>query len=294
MLAVGIKSSPSLCQGTVATPLRLSGPGLHRGKQNKVEILPADPNSGIIFSRVESRGRETVIPAHWKNIRPLPLCTCLAHGKKNIRTVEHLMAAFYACGVDNAVVRVWGDEIPLLDGSAEPFVRAIRSAGVLRSAQLRRQFVVSKVLHVTNGGSWATLRPARRFLVDVVGGLGGFPAQRWRGRMDRRTFRAQICPARTYGHFARGLQAKILTFLLPNPLCLGANVNNAVVVHRGKILTPGGLRFPDEFVRHRVLDLMGDLMLAGGDIIGRLTCRRPTHELNRRLLEKLLSGNATP
>jgi UDP-3-O-[3-hydroxymyristoyl] N-acetylglucosamine deacetylase len=110
--------------------------------------------------------------------------------------------------------------------------------------------------------------------------------------MNRQVFKRQIARARTYGHLVHGLQAKVFTFFLPNPLCLGANLNNAVVTYRGRVLTPGGLRYRNEFVRHRVLDLMGDLMLAGGDVIGHLTCLRPTHGLNRLLLERIFADES--
>lgn len=276
---------PRLCQGTVAAPVRFSGVGLHHGRHTAIEVLPGDPGHGVTF-HVVRRGRvETTIPARWDTIRPLPLSTCVAEGRAKIRTVEHLMAALYACGVDNANIRVQGDEVPLLDGSAEPFVNAIKAVGVNRSSVPRKQIWVIKPIEVTSGQSWARLRPAPRLVLDVIAGLGGFPAKRWKGPMNRQIFMREIAAARTYGHLARGIQAKLFTFFLPNPICLGANLRNAVVAHRGRILTPGGLRFPDEFVRHRVLDLMGDLMLAGADLIGHLTCRRPTHELNRRLLE---------
>ena len=114
---------------------------------------------------------------------------------------------------------------------------------------------------------------------------------RWRGLMSREVFKEAIAPARTYGHLAHGIQAKLFTFFLPNPLCLGANLSNAVVAYKGRIVNKGGLRFADEFVRHRVLDLLGDLRLAEGDFIGSLTCCRPTHELNRLLLEALFSSS---
>jgi UDP-3-O-[3-hydroxymyristoyl] N-acetylglucosamine deacetylase len=283
-----------LCQGTVAAPVRFSGRGLHYGRNNEVDVMPANPDTGIIFQLVDRNERETIIPARWDKIRTLPLCTCLAQGSNKVRTVEHLMAALYACGVDNAVIRLDGNEVPLLDGSALPFIEAIKATGVKRSKVPRKQLRVSKPLHVTSGKSWARLRPAHRLVLDVVGGLGGFPAKRWRGPMNRRIFTQEIAAARTYGHLTRGILAKLSTFFLPNPICLGANLGNAVVAYRGRVLSPGGLRFPDEFVRHRILDLMGDLMLAGGDLVGHLTCRRPTHDLNRRLLEAIHESGSFP
>lgn len=275
-------------QGTVAAPVRFSGRGLHYGRNSEVEVEPAGPGEGIVFHLTSRSGVETKIPARWDMIRPMLLSTCLAGNGRKVRTVEHLMAALYACGIDNAHVRVTGKEVPLLDGSAAPFVEKIKAAGRKACPVARRQFRVARVIRVESGNSWARLRPAPKLVLDVVGGLGGFPAQRWKGPMNRSIFAREIAAARTYGHLTHGIQAKLLTRFLPDPLCLGANLKNAVVVFRGRVLTPGGLRFPDEFVRHRVLDLMGDLMLAGGDVVGHLTCRRPTHELNRRILLALL------
>lgn len=283
---------PHRCQGTVAAPVSFTGRGLHSGRRAQVTLLPADAGHGLIFRAGPKTGDSANIPARWDQVRPRPLCTCVAAGQRQVRTIEHLMASLYGCGVDNAIIEVQGSEIPLLDGSARPFVDAISQAGIHRQSAPRRRLRVKKPVRVALGKSWAHLRPGPRLALNVTGGLAGFPAMQWKGPMNRQVFRRQIARARTYGHLVHGLQAKIFTFFLPNPLCLGANLNNAVVTYRGRVLTPGGLRYRNEFVRHRVLDLMGDLMLAGGDIAGHLTCVRPTHELNRRLLEDLFADES--
>jgi UDP-3-O-[3-hydroxymyristoyl] N-acetylglucosamine deacetylase len=280
------------CQGTVAAPVRFAGRGLHSGLRTHITVLPHIANGGIVFRHRRRKGETIEIPARWDKVRSRPLCTCLAENGAQVRTVEHLLASLYACGVDNAVIEVQGSEVPLLDGSAGPFVQAIQLTGITRENIARHRWRVKKPIRVTSGKSWARLRPAPRLVLDVTGGLGGFPAMRWKGPMNRRVFTRQIVHARTYGHLVHGLQAKLFTFFLPNPLCLGAGLHNAVVVHRGRVLTPGGLRYRNEFVRHRVLDLMGDLMLAGGDLVGHLTCWFPTHELNRRLLEALFADDS--
>ena len=280
------------CQGTVAAPVNFTGRGLHSGRRTEVTLLPADAGRGLVFRVSPKKGASTDIPACWDQVRSRPLCTCVAAEQRQIRTVEHLMAALYACGVDNAVIEVRGNEIPLLDGSAGPFVDAISQAGIRKQSAPRRRLRVKKTVRVSLGKSRAQLHPGPGLVLDVTGGLGGFPAMRWKGTMNRQVFKRQIARARTYGHLVHGLQAKIFTFFLPNPLCLGASLDNAVVAYRGRVLTPGGLRYRNEFVRHRVLDLMGDLMLAGGDLIGHLNCVRPTHELNRLLLERLFADEA--
>jgi UDP-3-O-[3-hydroxymyristoyl] N-acetylglucosamine deacetylase len=283
---------PHRRQGTVSSPVVFAGKGLHSGRRTQVTILPSDAETGLVFRLHQGQNNCAEVPASWDRVRPRPLCTCLAAGDRQVRTVEHLMASLYGCGIDNAIIEVQGGEIPLLDGSAGPFVDAISKAGVRRQEAKRHRVRVRKSVRVELGTSHAELRPGPGLIIDVTGGLRGFPAMRWKGPMNRRVFRTRIARARTYGHLFHGLQAKLFTFFLPNPLCLGVNLGNAVVVHRKRILTPGGLRYRNEFVRHRVLDLMGDLMLAGGDLIGHLQCVRPTHELNRRLLERLFSDES--
>jgi UDP-3-O-[3-hydroxymyristoyl] N-acetylglucosamine deacetylase len=278
-------------QGTVASPVQSEGLGLHTGGSHRVTILPASADHGIVFRQIDRRDTKTDIPANWRCVRELPLCTCLAAaGRAQVRTVEHLLAACYACGVDSALIEVRGSEIPILDGSAQPWIELIRAAGVTRLEKPRKRLRILQPVTVEDGARRISIRPARYFSVKLRTSVRGFGTSRWQGRMNRKIFREEISKARSFGRLRLGLLAKLFTRFHRDPLCQGANLSSVVAVARGRVLNPGGLRYPDEFVRHRVLDLMGDLMLGGADLIGRIDAQSPVHSLNRRFLEELLSA----
>jgi UDP-3-O-[3-hydroxymyristoyl] N-acetylglucosamine deacetylase len=231
-----------------------------------------------------------MIPAKWQTVRDMPLCTCLtAENGTRVRTVEHLMAALYACGIDNAMVELRGREIPILDGSAEPWAASIQSAGILKQEKPRRRIIVRKKIELAEGHGRAIIEPFKFLHLNLRTSTKGFGKMVWKGRMDRELFRRDITPARTFGRLSQGLAARFLTAAMPHPLCQGAGLKTAVVIWQGRILNPEGLRFPDEFVRHRVLDFMGDLMLGGADLIGKITVKSPTHRLNRKILEAIFT-----
>jgi UDP-3-O-[3-hydroxymyristoyl] N-acetylglucosamine deacetylase len=278
-------------QGTVDHEVRFAGRGLHTGRDSKIAVKPAPPDHGVVFQHINARGEPAPIKADWRSIRDLPLCTCLTDGtRRQVRTVEHLLAAFYGCGIDNALVEVCGSEIPLLDGSSKPFVDALAGA-VANQQQERKVIVISETIEVHDGPRWIKIEPHHTLSLSIqtyVEPFGRLPW--WNCDVDRATFRKEIAPARTFGSLRAAFLAKLFTWFLPNPLCLGANRNNAVAIFRGRVVTPGGLRFPDEFSRHRALDLIGDLMLAGADLRAKLTCFSPTHRLTRRALEAIFDN----
>jgi UDP-3-O-[3-hydroxymyristoyl] N-acetylglucosamine deacetylase len=277
-----------LHQGTVRQPAVFEGPGLHSGGTRKAVVFPAPANHGIVFRVFDPRRGATDIAANWRNARQTPLCTCLAaENGVAVRTVEHLLAACYACGIDNAIVEVHGREIPVLDGSALPFIKGFHSAGLKSLGQPRKRLVIRKKLTVEEGKRRITVAPFPELRVRVRTFVRKIGRSRWRGPLDRAVFAGEIAAARTYGRLEEGLLAKAVTSFWREPLCQGAGLDSSVVVWRGKVLNRGGLRFPDEFARHRVLDLMGDLMLAGADIVGRITARSPVHRLNCRLIETI-------
>ena len=277
-------------QGTVARDICFAGPGLHTGRQCRAMVKEAPTGHGIVFRLLDKRGREKLIRADWRNVRDLPLCTCLTDGSRSqVRTVEHLLGALFACGIDNALVEVEGEEIPLLDGSAKPFVDALSHAIKVQIAP-RRVTKILKWLNLEDGPRWIKIRPSKTFRLEIqtyVEPFGRLPW--WRSDVTRSFFAKEIAPARTFGSLREGLLAKTLTWMLPNPVCLGANTMNTVAISRGSVVTPGGLRFPDEFVRHRALDLVGDLMLSGTDFQGRFVCFSPTHRMTRQALEAIFS-----
>jgi UDP-3-O-[3-hydroxymyristoyl] N-acetylglucosamine deacetylase len=285
-----VKTQKNDRQGTLAKPFSYEGPGLHSGGKQLVVIHPAEAGAGIVFRQINKRGQTTEIPASWRRVRDMPLCTCLtAENGAKVRTIEHLMAAFYGCGVDNAVVEVSGREIPIIDGSASPWVELIQTAGIRRLEQPRRRIVLNKKIEVTDGNRRITIEPSKVLRVRLKTSTKDFGKMVWRGPMKRRVFLKEIAPARTFGRLSQGLAARLLTAVAPNPLCQGASRKTAIVISRGRVLNTEGLRYSDEFVRHRVLDLMGDLMLAGAELVGTITAKSPVHRLNRKLLEAIFA-----
>lgn len=294
-------------QGSISAPVSFKGKGLHTGKRVQITIHPADANTGIVFRRIDKAGRNandsadniagsgTKILAHWENTKQLPLCTCIASAEKDlhVRTIEHLMAAFYACGVDNALVDVNGTELPILDGSAQQYVKKINQAGVTQQDVARRVFRVTKTFEIKeNDCSFLKIEPDDRLSIDVTIALLKIGRLNWSGEMTPEIFSKHISSARTFGRLKNGLLAQLTRFR-KDPICLGANTKSAVVVVRGdKVLNKGGLRMPDEYVRHRLLDLVGDLMLSGGHIQGKITAFSPAHRMTHALLKQIFTEQA--
>ncbi len=293
----------STLQGTISSPISFKGKGLHTGKRVQITIHPADENMGIVFRRIDKRGtnpegQATEILADWKNTKILPLCTCLVDKNNTlrniqVRTIEHLMAAFYACGIDNALVEVKGQELPILDGSAQQYVKEINEAGVKQQAVARRIFKVTQSFEIREGSHcFLKIEPADSLSIDVTISLFKIGRLNWSGEMTPDIFSDQISSARTFGRLKNGLLAQLTRFR-KDPICLGANTKSAVVVVRGdKVLNKGGLRMPDEYVRHRLLDLVGDLMLSGGHIQGKITAFSPAHRMTHKLLRQIFEESA--
>lgn len=276
-------------QGTVACSVFSEGPGLHTGKSHRVTINAADANHGIVFRQIGPDGSATNIPAHWKYSKDLPLCTCLAKGPNaQVRTVEHLLAACYACGIDNALIEVRGREIPIMDGSARPWIDLIHKAGVKRLDAPRRAIKVTKDVVVEEGRRQIKIEPSARLRIRLRTSVRRCGTFHWRGPMNRKIFQEEISNARSFGRLRHGLLAKVFTRFHRDPLCQGANLKTVVALARGRVVNPEGLRYPDEFARHRVLDLIGDFMLGGTDIVALITARSPVHSLNRAAIEALM------
>lgn len=281
-------------QGTIKKAVSFKGRGLHTGKRSQITIHPAAENTGIIFRRIDKAGRgsnglPTEILAHWKNTKKLPLCTCIVSHENgvHVRTIEHLMAAFYACEIDNALVEINGSELPIMDGSALDFVTDINTAGVLKQEAPQNIIHTKQAFEVREDKKFIKIEPAETLEVDVTISLQKIGRLNWSGEITPEIFLEQISPARTFGRLKNGLLAQF-TRLSKDPICLGATTSSAVVVVRGnKVLNKGGLRMPDEYVRHRLLDLIGDLMLSGGHVKGKITALSPAHRLTHELLGKL-------
>lgn len=277
-------------QHTLTNAVSFTGVGLHTGKQAQVIVRPAPVANGIVFRHVADSGVTTDIPATWQHTTLMPLCTCLISANSvYIRTVEHLLAACYACGIDNAMIEVHGNEIPLLDGSSFPIVTLFNQAGIQNQLHPKKRIRVLKTIRVEEKNRYLQIEAAHDFSVDLSIHLAKWGELRWQGVLTPSIFKEQIIAARTFGRLTNGLLAKLLTSFSKTPVCLGANLNNSLVLLGSRIINRGGLRMPDEFVRHRILDLMGDLMLAQAPLLGKITGFSTAHRLNQQLLNKLLN-----
>ncbi|MGB3406165.1 MAG: UDP-3-O-acyl-N-acetylglucosamine deacetylase [Jannaschia sp.] len=272
-------------QTTVKSVIRLSGVGLHSGAPARLSIHPAGPHHGIWFRRTDVAG-EGMIPARHGNVRTSPLCTLLVNeAGVEVSTVEHVMAALAGCGVMNVTVEIDGPEVPILDGSAADFVRAILKAGVRRLSAPVHAIEVLRRVAVVDGDRHAILEPAKEleidFSIDFADAAIG--QQRKVLRLSNGSFVRELCDSRT---FCR--QADVDAMHAAGK-ALGGSLANAVVVDGARIVNPEGLRHADEAVRHKMLDALGDLALAGAPIMGRYTGLRSGHAMTNRLLHALFA-----
>jgi UDP-3-O-[3-hydroxymyristoyl] N-acetylglucosamine deacetylase len=275
-------------QKTLKSAIRCTGTALHSGSKVSMTLRPADPGTGIVFKRVDIVGGGAAIPADWRHVADSRLCTAVENGNGiSVATVEHLMAAFAGCEIDNALVEINGDEIPVMDGSAEPFVFLIECAGVVEQDAVRRGIRVLKPVTVREGSRSASLSPGEGFSVSfqIKFDSPAVARQKCFFRLVNGVFKSEICRARTFGflHEVDELRAA--------GLAQGGSLDNAVVVSGSEILNEGGLRYEDEFVRHKVLDAIGDLYLAGAPLVGHFHGVESGHTLNCRLLKALFADD---
>lgn len=276
-------------QNTVKTPVTFQGVGLHSGESACVTIRPASAEHGIWFRRTDIALGDAMIPAIWDAVERSPLCTRLVNGAGvSVSTVEHLMAALSGCGVHNALVEIDGPEIPILDGSSAPFVRGIMQRGLRQQAAPVRAIEVLKPVHVEdNNGARASLLPCDRlriqFHIDFVDAAIGRQSRSL--DMANGAFARELCDSRTFCRLAD------VEAMHAQGLGRGGTLENAVVFDGDKVLSPGGLRRADEAVRHKMLDAVGDLALAGGPLLGCYVGHKAGHSLTNTLLRQLF---ATP
>jgi UDP-3-O-[3-hydroxymyristoyl] N-acetylglucosamine deacetylase len=272
-------------QRTLAGPATCRGIGLHGGERITMTLLPAAPGTGIVFHRVDA-GAE--LPALWTNTVNATLCTVLSNGDGiEIKTVEHLMAALAGCGIDNAIVELDGGEVPAMDGSAAPFMAMIDRVGTIDQDLPRRAIKVLKPVEIRNQNASAALLPddgfAMSFEIEFENTLIG--SQDMSVTFEPDTFRAELSRARSFG------MLDDVERLRAAGLVRGGSLENAVVVSGDRVLNQGGLRYADEFVRHKLLDAYGDLYLAGGPIIGHFRGSRSGHAHTRMLLAAMFADS---
>ncbi|MBF0563336.1 MAG: UDP-3-O-acyl-N-acetylglucosamine deacetylase [Alphaproteobacteria bacterium] len=283
----GAANSMAMRQHTLKTAINCTGVGLHSGTKISMTLHPAEDGTGIVFRRVDIAGAGSVIPAHWSHVVDTRMCTVIGNDAKvTIGTIEHLMAAFAGMGVDNAIVEINGGEIPVMDGSAAPFVFLMECAGITEQDAPRRAIKILKKVSVRDGDKTATLYPASDgFAVDfgIAFAAAAVAHQSYTFSFSGPAFAAEISRARTFGFLEEVAQ------LQAAGLARGGSLDNAVVVSGDRILNEEGLRFDDEFVRHKILDAVGDLYLAGHPMIGRFQAHCSGHAINNRLLRQLFA-----
>jgi len=274
-------------QTTLRNRVALSGIGVHSGQQVAVTLHPAEADSGIYFYRTNLEdGRDREIPGDFKHVCATDLCTTVAADGVAVATIEHLMATLRALDIDNVMVEVDGPEIPVMDGSAEAFIDAIDQAGVTHLSSARRYIKVEKPVRIEVGHSFAEFRPhnGTRIEIDIDFANPLVGRQSIAMEVNAGTFRNELARARTFGFLSDVEQ------LWARGLCLGASLDNAVVVADDRIVNPEGLRFVDEFVRHKALDAVGDIALASAPILGCYASYRGGHRLNILALEALFAN----
>jgi UDP-3-O-[3-hydroxymyristoyl] N-acetylglucosamine deacetylase len=276
-------------QHTLSRPVTLQGVGLHSGAETHMTLRPAEPHTGISFVRVDVADRPNIIPAKYDHVVDTRLCTVIgnAHGV-TVGTVEHIMAALRACGVDNAVIELDGPEVPIMDGSSEEFVNAIFDAGLKTQAVARKAIKILKEIVIEEGDKRVTLRPAigSKFRASIEFAHPSIGKQAYEIEMLNGSFITDVADCRTFGflHEVAALRAQ--------GLALGGSLDNAIVLDNTAVLNPDGLRYHDEFARHKVLDAVGDLYLAGAPIIGQYDGHKAGHAMNNAVLKALFADQS--
>jgi UDP-3-O-[3-hydroxymyristoyl] N-acetylglucosamine deacetylase len=273
-------------QRTVRREISCRSIGLHSGRKVGMTIRPADMNEGIVFIRRDVNGRN-LIKARWDNVSDTTLATTIGNNGTAISTIEHLMSALCGMGIDNAVIEVDAPEIPIMDGSALPFVNLLKEAGTVVQGNGKKALVVKREVSVSDQAGTACLLPAAEFKItykiDFPHPLIG--QQSYEMTFSDGRYEREIAPARTFGFL------KDVEYLQAKGLALGGSLKNAVVLDEKTIINKEGLRFHDEFVKHKILDAIGDLSLLGMPIVGHFVACKSGHRLNNRLLRELLSNS---
>ena len=271
-------------QKTISRSISVTGIGLHSGRPVTLRMTPAAPGTGIVFLRNDV-DRSLPIEARYDRVVDTRLCTCIGRDGVTVGTVEHLMSALYGLGVDNLMIDLDGPEIPILDGSAKGWVEHLLEAGLVNQRRARKVLVVRRPVEVRLGDATARLEPSSRFRVTASIDFDHALVSRQTYSFDfgAAGFVEEICKARTFA-FKREVD-----FLRSQGLAQGGSLDNAIVVDDFSILNSDGLRYSDEFVRHKILDAIGDLALSGEQVIGHLILDRSGHALNNRLVHELLS-----
>ncbi len=282
---MNILQAQSVKQRTLVNSISYVGLGLHSGRKVTMTIKPAGIDHGLVFVRKDVKDRDNRIPARWFNVTDTKLSTVIANDAGiQVATVEHLLSAFYGCGVDNAMIEIDAPEVPIVDGSAEPFVDLFNQTGFQVQDAPRKALRIHRPIELTKGDKFMMLLPSNipHVTVDVFFPGTVIGRQTFSLNLTGDNFQRRIADARTFGF------KKDLDDLRARGLARGGSMQNAVLVDGNTILNEEGLRGESEFVRHKILDIVGDFALIGMPIYGHLIAYKPGHELNNRLLHKIM------
>ncbi len=276
-------------QHTLAQPISCDGISLHQGEHVTISLQPAPANHGIVFKRTDiNDAQANLVKANYANVVDTRLCTVLenAHGVR-VATIEHLMAALWGCGVDNALIEIEGAEIPIMDGSSDAFTFMIECAGLKSQQEPRKIIVIDAPIIVQDGDSIAMLQPSSEGFsieVDIEFEHKAIGTQKYHFDAEEMSFKQSISRARTFG-FLRDVEA-----MRKAGLARGGSLNNAIVINDEGVMNEDGLRFHDEYARHKALDCLGDYYLAGHNIIGKARTSKPGHGINNKLMKALFAN----
>jgi UDP-3-O-[3-hydroxymyristoyl] N-acetylglucosamine deacetylase len=270
-------------QATISKQIEIKGVALHSGSETTLRILPAEAHSGINFRRIDST-KQTVIPACVDFAGPTQLSTTIERDGHRVGTVEHLMAALFGLGIDNAMIEIDGCEVPILDGSSEPFVSAILEVGVRELPALKKYHYIDTSLAISNDSGFITAAPSDKLIITGNIDFADCPIgrQQFTFEYSESAF-LELAKARTFCRLTD------VESMREAGLALGGSMENAIVVTDQCILNPEGLRFPLEFVCHKILDFIGDLALSGLNLVGKFSLDRPGHSLNIKLAKTLIA-----
>lgn len=270
-------------QRTINDITEISGIGLHSGAEIQLRLRPADANTGIIFHRRD--GDRTVdIKASAENVVDTRMATVLGRDGLSVSTVEHFLAALTACGIDNLHVDINGPEVPILDGSAAPFIQQIQKVGTTSLEASRKFIAIRNPIELIEGEKRINIIPSRFFRItfDIAFEHKAIALQQYSMKFSTDSFKKDIAPARTFGFLHE------VEFLKANGLARGGSLDNAVVINDEGVMNPEGLRFQDEFVRHKILDACGDFSLLGHPMLGHIRAFKAGHDMNAKMVRKIL------
>lgn len=278
-----------LYQRTIKTPITATGIGLHSGKEVVLTLYPSPANTGIVFFRSDLGGASVPMDAFL--VQDTVMSSNLVKDNARVGTVEHLLSAVSAMGIDNLMIEVSAPEIPIMDGSAAPFLYLIHEAGIMVQNASKEFIKITKPIRVEDGDKWASLSPydggfLMNFEIDFAHQAIKATPQTFSFDFSSRAFATEVAKARTFG-FLSDLEA-----LRKHNLALGGSLDNAIVLDDEKVMNEGGLLYPDEFVRHKTLDAVGDLYVIGKPILGRFDAYKSGHALNNKLIRAVLADSS--